>query len=64
MAEITEDRIKMGEDVIALVQAFVAKHQISCGECVHQNDAVIIDATRFIEKLCDRVGYHPIEDEE
>lgn len=44
--------------VYALVDAFIAKHKITCAETIYQVDAVILNAPTFIEKLCEVAGYH------
>ncbi len=44
--------------LLAYVQKFIKKHEISCPEAVSQCDAVILDAYAFIEGCCRIAGYH------
>lgn len=52
------------EELFKLCQKFIKDHNISCGECIYQQDQVIIDAYEFIGDICEIVGYVETEDEE
>lgn len=39
------------------VQDFIKDRQITCAEAVHQRDALIEDASYFMQRCCDIVGY-------
>ena len=45
-------------------EQFVTHQNISCAETVYQTDRVIENAYKFIEQVCDVVGYAPLDDEE
>jgi hypothetical protein len=45
-----------------LCKRFIKDNRISCPETICQVDSVIVNASDFIEQVCDIVGYH--EDEE
>lgn len=44
-------------DLIKLCEKFIEDNNITCPETVYQTDRVIVNAYRFIEKICDIVGY-------
>jgi hypothetical protein len=46
-----------------LCAAFITTHEITAPETIYQNENVIMEASIFIEAICDVVGYHkPTED--
>ena len=49
------------EELWNYVQNYIKDNEISCAEAVQQVDSLRIDASNFMEKCCDIVGYH--EDE-
>lgn len=52
------------EELYELCIKFRDKHDISCPETISQVDNVIVDAYRFIEDICDIIGYREYEDDE
>lgn len=61
--EVMTDMEK-AEAVLALVDAFIVKHEITCAETVYQTDRVIEAAYEFIESLCDVAGYMEIDNDD
>ena len=45
-------------------QEFIKDTQISCADAIYQSERVIENATSFIERVCEIVGYHKIDGEE
>lgn len=43
---------------------FISKEDIGSGECVYQNDNVILNALEFIEGVCNIVGYSELNDDD
>lgn len=52
------------QELFALCQKFIEKHNIWGGEVIYQHDYVIEDAYSLIDDICDIVGYVKLEDEE
>ena len=52
------------EQLLEVCKAFISKHQIHSADTIYQSDRIIEDATRFIEQVCDVVGYVDLEDED
>lgn len=48
-----------------ICQKFIQDNSITCPESIYQNDRVIEKAYKFIEQICENVGYcePPKEDE-
>lgn len=57
------DRLAKAEKVLALVEAFIEKHNITCPETISQTDDVIANAYDFIESLCETAGYKEISED-
>lgn len=46
--------------VIQIIQEFIDKQNIVCGETIYQTDRVAENVLPFLEDLCDEVGYKDI----
>jgi hypothetical protein len=51
------------EKLWSVCEKFIKKHSINCAETIHQCDGPQIDATNFIEEVCDVVGYDKSEED-
>ena len=52
------------QELFALCQKFIEKHNIWGDETIYQTDHVIENAYELIEDICNIVGYAKLEDEE
>lgn len=52
-----------GDKLERLVDDFVRKHKISDPAMICDTDSIIVDAYKFIQDLCDVVGYHKYPEE-
>lgn len=43
--------------LLQLCKQFIKDNKISCPETIYQVDSVIINASEFLEQMCDIVGY-------
>jgi hypothetical protein len=50
------------QQLFELCKKFIQEHQIYCPEKIYQTDQIMIDATEFIEDICNLVGYEDSED--
>lgn len=44
-------------DLITICKDFIREQEIGCVESIYQCDSVVENALKFIEKVCDEVGY-------
>lgn len=51
------EEIHKAVSLLHYVQNFIENRQITCAEAIHQRDALIEDASYFMERCCDIVGY-------
>lgn len=58
-----EDRAKK-DKLWAAVQAYIDKHDITCGEQVYQSDRIIEGSYAFMHEIFQIVGYREYHDEE
>ncbi len=58
-----EDREKK-DKLWAAVQAYIDKHDITCGEQVYQSDRIIEGSYAFMHEIFQIVGYREYHDEE
>jgi len=49
------------DKLVELCQKYARDHHITCSECVHQQDDVILDAYDFLANIFDIVGYEEIK---
>lgn len=61
MSMLTEEEIRV--EVVREVRAFIDKQDIGCADTIYQTDRVIENASEFIERLCDFVGYKESDDD-
>ena len=54
----------MRDELLQVCMYFIRENQINCPENIYQSDRVILNAQEFIEKICDVVGYHEVEEDE
>jgi hypothetical protein len=47
-----------------ICQEFITKQRISCVEDIYQTDRVIENAYKFIDDICEEVGYYKDPNEE
>lgn len=57
---MTDDKKNQVYDI---VENFIKKQRIYCGETIYQTDRVIENAYEFIHELCEVVGYEKLDEE-
>lgn len=53
----------MKDKLYKICKDFIEKHDISCEDCIGQQDSIILDAYDLIQDICNCVGYTENMDE-
>jgi len=60
---VFEEQLEASELLYEFVSNYITKNKISCPEAIHQCDHLTLDATFFMEKCCEIVGFIKSENE-